>query len=152
MPSTMRYHPNTLKSCFLIYPIRNLITSIDTTNATAQPVSRIAHSMPPSAIPLSRYFAIFKRLAPAMTGIAIKNVNSAATVLDTPSRSAPTIVAPDLDVPGKIPATSWNTPIASASGIVIWESYFTLGFTFLFRFSIRIKATPNRISITATVT
>ncbi len=30
IPSTILYHPNTLKSCFLIYPIRNLITRIET--------------------------------------------------------------------------------------------------------------------------
>ena len=42
------------------------------------------------------------RLAPNITGIAKKKVNSAATVLDTPKSRAPTIVAPDLDVPGNI--------------------------------------------------
>ena len=41
----------------------------------------------------------FRRLAPNIAGIARKNVNSAATSLDTPISSAPTIVAPDLDVP-----------------------------------------------------
>ena len=38
--------------------------------------------------------------------IARKKVNSAATVLDTPIISAPTIVAPERDVPGKIAAMS----------------------------------------------
>ena len=42
--------------------------------------------------------------APNITGIAKKKVNSAATVLDTPSNNAPTIVAPDLEVPGNIAA------------------------------------------------
>ena len=47
-------------------------------------------------------------------GIARKNVNSAATVLDTPISRAPTIVAPEREVPGKIAAISWNTPISVA--------------------------------------
>ena len=45
-------------------------------------------------------FKIFSKLAPNITGTAIKNVNSAATVLETPKINAPTIVAPDLDTPG----------------------------------------------------
>ena len=48
----------------------------------------------------------FKRLAPNITGIAKKTVYSAATVLDTPINNAPKIVAPDLEVPGKIAAIS----------------------------------------------
>lgn len=59
-------------------------------------------------------FTTFKRLAPNMTGIARKNVYSAAMVLETPIKSAPTIVAPDLEVPGKIAAISWNIPIIKA--------------------------------------
>jgi hypothetical protein len=51
-------------------------------------------------------FAIFRILAPNITGMARKNVYSAATVLDTPIKSAPTIVAPDREVPGKIAAIS----------------------------------------------
>ena len=49
-----------------------------------------------------------------MTGIARKKVNSAATVRDTPSISAPTIVAPEREVPGKIAAISWKIPIRNA--------------------------------------
>ena len=46
----------------------------------------------------------FNRLAPNIAGIARKNVNSAAAVLDTPNNNAPTIVAPEREVPGKIAA------------------------------------------------
>ena len=46
-------------------------------------------------------FTIFNKDAPNITGIAKKNVNSAATVLDTPNNKAPTIVAPERDVPGE---------------------------------------------------
>ena len=56
----------------------------------------------------------FRRLAPNMTGIARKKVYSAATVLDTPIYSAPTIVAPERDVPGKIAAITWKIPIIRA--------------------------------------
>ena len=45
-PSPMRYQPNTLKSCFLIYPSRNLMTTTDTRNALTIPESRTAHSVP----------------------------------------------------------------------------------------------------------
>ena len=38
MPSTILYQPNTLKSCFLIYDIRNLITNTETINATIVPL------------------------------------------------------------------------------------------------------------------
>ena len=66
-------------------------------------MSRIASSFPEKAKP---NFSILRRLAPSMTGMARKKVNSAATVLDTPISSAPRMVAPDLEVPGKIAAIS----------------------------------------------
>ena len=40
IPSTIRYQPKILKSCFLIYPIRNLITSTDTRKAEIIPTAR----------------------------------------------------------------------------------------------------------------
>ena len=51
-----------------------------------------------------RNLAIFNRLAPNITGMARKKVNSAATLLDTPSSRAPTMVAPEREVPGKMAA------------------------------------------------
>ena len=83
----------------------------DTTNATIIPVKRMPNSYPLNAKP---NFSTFKRLAPNMTGIARKNVNSAATVLETPINNAPTMVAPERLVPGKIAAINWNTPINAA--------------------------------------
>ena len=53
-------------------------------------------------------------LAPNMTGIARKKVNLAAASLEIPIAIEPTIVDPDLDVPGNIAAISWNRPIANA--------------------------------------
>ena len=47
----------------------------------------------------------FNPLAATMVGIARKKVNSAATGLATPMSKAPTIVAPDLEVPGTIAST-----------------------------------------------
>ena len=102
--------------------MRNLITRIDTTKATIIPVSRIATSIPVKWKPNC---TIFSKLAPNITGIAKKNVNSAATVLDTPKSSAPTMVAPERDVPGKIAAMSWNTPINRASWNVISSKLLT---------------------------
>ena len=93
------YHPKALKSCFLIYPIRNFIAASDIRYATTVP--KIKTERWGKAKPLlSTYFAIFKPLAPIMTGIARKNENSAATALDVPINTAPRIVEPDLDVPG----------------------------------------------------
>lgn len=47
-----------------------------------------------------KYLTIFNKLAPAITGIAIKNENSLATYLEHPQYRPPKIVAPDLEVPG----------------------------------------------------
>ena len=52
----------------------------------------------------------FSRLAPNITGIPRKKVNSAEAVLEQPNSMAPRIVAPDREVPG-IRARSWNRPI-----------------------------------------
>ena len=89
----------------MIYPIKNLITIIETINATAIPINKIISSPLEKANPtLAINFTTFNRLAPNITGIAKKNVNSAAVVLETPIASAPIIVAPERDVPGKIAA------------------------------------------------
>jgi len=100
-PSRMRYHPKTLKSCFLIYPIRKRSTNRDTIKDTTVPVTSRVSSREVKAKP---NFTTFRRLAPNMTGMARKKVYSAATVLDTPMSSAPTMVAPEREVPGKTAA------------------------------------------------
>ena len=114
MPKIMRYQPNTLKSCFLIYPIKKRITKTETRKATNVPTNKIVSSVPVRETPLPINLTIFSKLAPSMTGIARKKVNSAATVLDTPIKSAPTIVAPERDVPGKTAAINWKNPIINA--------------------------------------
>ena len=68
-----------------------------------------------------------------------------------PISKAPTIVAPDLDVPGNTAAISWNNPITKAVLYVISLKRLTLGLTPLFLFSIIINAIPNIISIIPTV-
>ena len=83
----------------------------DTINATTIPVSRITAS---AHVKESPNFKIFNKLAPSITGIAKKKVNSAATVLETPINNAPSMVAPEREVPGKIAAISWNKPIIIA--------------------------------------
>ena len=70
---------------------------IETTNATTIPITRISTSVPVNPKP---NFTIFRRLAPNITGIPRKKVNSAATVREVPTRIPPMMVEPDLDVPG----------------------------------------------------
>ena len=70
---------------------------MDTKNATTTPVTSVKISAGVKAKP---NFTSFRRLAPNMTGIARKKVNSAATVLEVPTRIPPIIVEPDRDVPG----------------------------------------------------
>ena len=76
IPNTMRYQPNTLKSCFLMYPIKNLIAKIETKNATNVPVPNMIAS---AYVKTNPNFNIFNKLAPNITGIAKKKVNSEAT-------------------------------------------------------------------------
>ena len=76
------------------------MANTDTKNATMQPTINIVASIPVNPPPSIRNFKIFSPLAPNITGIARKNVNSAATYLETPINKAPRMVAPERDVPG----------------------------------------------------
>ena len=76
---------------------------MDTTKATATPVTSITISPEVNVKP---NFISFRRLAPNITGIARKKVNSVAAALETPINSAPIIVAPERDVPGNTAARS----------------------------------------------
>ena len=67
------------------------------------PISKSASSREVNAKP---NFTSFNRLAPNITGIARKKVNSAATVLEMPIAIAPSMVAPEREVPGSAAATS----------------------------------------------
>lgn len=80
-----------------MYDINILMTITDTTKAVTEPTSMTNHSNPVKANPA---LSNLSRLAPSIVGIARKNENSAAINLDVPSRVAPIIVDPDLDVPG----------------------------------------------------
>ena len=104
----MRYQPKTLKSCFLIYCIKNLITTIEDTKAVIKPTTIIHISI---ELKTSPNLANLKTAAPNITGIAKKKVNSAATVRETPKSKAPKIVAPERDVPGNTAAINWKKPI-----------------------------------------
>ena len=103
----------------MIYPIKKRITKIETINATSIPTIKIKNSINEKLNPKR---TIFNKLAPNITGIAKKNVNSAATVLDTPIIKPPTMVAPERDVPGEIAAINWKTPIMIASLYVICDN------------------------------
>ena len=84
---------------------------MESTNATIIPIASNATSEelnPPS------YFKILIALPPNIAGTARKNVNYAAAVLEIPSIREPTMVEPERDVPGKIAAIIWNTPIKNA--------------------------------------
>ena len=97
-------------------------------NATIQPTAKMAASVPVKAKP---NLAIFNKLAPNITGIAKKNVNSAATVRDTPIIKEPTIVEPEREVPGKIAAINWKMPIINAVFGVISSNELMRGRIFL---------------------
>ena len=83
--------------------MRKEITPMDTTKATTMPIIRSDASV---MLKPSPNFTSFRRLAPNMTGIARKKVNSADTTLLTPMSSAPTMVAPEREVPGNTAAIS----------------------------------------------
>ena len=131
----------------MTYSIRKRTASNDTANETNVPVIRTPIS---SAVNEKPNLTTLRRLAPNITGIARKNVYSAATVLDTPISSAPTIVAPERDVPGKIAAITWKTPMRSAVLYVISDSEFILNVLPLCHLSIIINAIPNTINANAT--
>ena len=81
--------------------MKNLIVNILTTKATSIPITNNNNSAVVKAKP---NLTNFNKLAPNITGIAKKKVNSAATVRLTPINKAPTIVAPERDVPGNTAA------------------------------------------------
>src|SRR5699024_9766727 len=109
-PSTILYQPKALKSCFLIYPIRNLIARMDTTQATTTPVTSIRISPEVNVKP---NFKSYRMLTTNISSISRNNVNSAATVLDVPTRIPPMMVDPEREVPG-ITDSTWKTPIRNA--------------------------------------
>ena len=57
-----------------------------------------------SVVKVKPNFTNFRKLAPNITGMARKKVNSAATLLETPISNAPTMVAPEREVPGNTAA------------------------------------------------
>ena len=113
MPSTIRYQPKALKSCFLIKPIRNRMASMETIKEITMTTSRIPSSGPEKAAALHQKDQNFYAAAPSIAGIARKKENSAATKREQPRNTAPRIVAPDREVPG-ISASIWHTPISKA--------------------------------------
>ena len=100
IPNIIRYQPKLSKLCFLTNDIKNLITKSDTKNAVRVPTVSTIISVEFSVKPSSTNFTTFKSDAPSITGIAKKNENSAAAVLDTLIVDAPKIVEPERDVPG----------------------------------------------------
>ena len=88
-------------------------------NATKQPtpnnISSAAWKTKPTS---SMYFNSFNSDAPTITGIAKKNVNSAATLLSSPKIKPPIIVEPLLLVPG-IKDNNWKPPTPNACLYVI---------------------------------
>lgn len=87
-PRIIRYHPKILKSCFFMYVTSNLMTIMDTTKATIIPTISTIISIEVKTNP---NFINLNKLAPNITGIAKKNVNSVDTSLEMPSSNAPNI-------------------------------------------------------------
>ena len=115
IPNAILYQPKLSKLCLLTNAIKNLITNNDTKNAVNVPDISTMISVEFKLKPSSRNFATFKSDAPSITGIAKKNENSAAAVLDTLIVEAPKIVEPERDVPG-IKESTWKHPILRAVG------------------------------------
>ena len=84
-----------------MYPTINLITNMDTRKATTTPIRSSSASFGAKWNPNLTSFA---RLAPSITGIASRNVNSTASFLENPIKSIAMIVIPDLEVPGNTAA------------------------------------------------
>lgn len=114
------------------------MATMETKKATRLPTNSITSSGPVNANP---NLTNFNKLAPNITGMARKKVNSAAIFLDVPTSIAPSMVAPDLDVPG-IRANTWNRPMAKAILYVSSEKSFTKGLLYRFLFSITINRIP----------
>ena len=70
---------------------------IETKNATTTPVTSVRTS---AGVNVKPNFTSFSRLAPNITGIARKKVNSAATHQELPTTKPPKILQPERDVPG----------------------------------------------------
>ena len=87
------------------------------TKDTNTPLSGIIFKDSPN-VPNSIASLIFKRQAPPITGIDMRNENSPAVLRSTLSHKAVAIVDPDLDTPGRM-AIPWNVPIISACVQVI---------------------------------
>ena len=85
--------------------MRNFIAARDTRKETAIPIIRTAISGAVAEKPAATNFTIFRSEAPSITGIAMKNENSALAVLDTPTSIPPIIVEPERDVPGMSDST-----------------------------------------------
>ena len=107
------YIPKTTKLCSFIYFISFLITIRENMNESTMPniIKKTWNEV--IGVPFTMAFTTFKDVAPSIVGIAKKNENSVAAVLDNPNIMAPIIVAADLEVPGTI-AKHWATPIIEA--------------------------------------
>ena len=73
------------------------MAKMETTNATTMPTIRTANSVPVNARP---NFNSLIKLAPNITGMARKKVNSAAISLEVPIKIPPIIVEPEREVHG----------------------------------------------------
>ena len=80
--------------------IRNFIATSEKKNETNIPTRRIKISVLVAVNPSNKNFTIFKNEAPSIMGIAIKKENSALATRETPLSIPPSIVEPDLEVPG----------------------------------------------------
>src|SRR5699024_2292160 len=116
-------------------------------NDVIQPASKIINS---SGVKLNPKPSSFSKLAPNITGIDMKNENSAATDLEVPIRIAPIIVEPDLEVPGTKDKI-WKSPTMKASRKLNDSQSVKAVSLFWFQRSIRMKSTPYTTRATATV-
>ena len=104
IPSIMRYIPNGIKVCFFTKSVKSFTVITDTRNDTVKATVSTVIAKLGKAKELSRIKEknsnIFSALAPKIIGIAAKKENSVASRRSVPRIRAPSIVAPERDVPG----------------------------------------------------
>src|SRR5690625_3107776 len=89
-----------------LYPYTTLFRSIETKKEVIQPAARTINS---SGVKLKPKPSSLTKLAPSITGMDMKNENSAAIGRSVPNKIPPTMVEPEREVPG-IKDKIWKRP------------------------------------------
>src|SRR5215510_9277053 len=111
----MRYHAKIVKRWVWMYLSSHVTATKAVTADTKNPTVNDVQStlfIPPSRTTWSSSYAV----APNIVGMPTRKANSAAAGRDVvPASIAAKMVAAEREVPGKTPATTWNTPTHTAA-------------------------------------